>query len=437
MDLKSHADHLIHKVFGGNALIRQMTLANFEVFVGTKSLSGESVSHFVDIMLRRGVKGVSINHIIPVGLWAHFSNYLWKLAAKEIEDAMDKWVFLFHLVDDKDSFEGFYRQSLAKRLILSKSVPREIERMMIARLKVSFIHIILGWLHLKWEKCSHFEASLAYSIGHHKGFFFSLSFSADRVWTPVCSQGEEDAERPCHFQQCDGPFQISDGRNISSESLTDDSTLWERLLCSYIHGRCIVLQEDLHGLDLTVRVLTAGIWPMGIASYECKLPSAPAMAFQTYKRLANHAEVYAKDYIMVHGEIKFTFILILTECQWVNWETSQTSWIECSTWTLCNKINYGSVLLHTSNEIIPNEWTNLIHHWKQQFFIEPWFVQILLELSQWTLPDCDAPPWSSWTGFHTWEQNVHPRGWPCHSWPSIIPSSNPSDHISDGHPHAF
>ena len=43
---------------------------------------------------------------------------------------------LFKFLQDKDLFEGFYRQHLAKRLLLGKNGSDELEKTMISKLKV-------------------------------------------------------------------------------------------------------------------------------------------------------------------------------------------------------------------------------------------------------------------------------------------------------------
>jgi hypothetical protein len=49
---------------------------------------------------------------------------------------LDKTVALFRLIEEKDVFERYYKQHLAKRLLYGRSASEEAERAFIAKLKV-------------------------------------------------------------------------------------------------------------------------------------------------------------------------------------------------------------------------------------------------------------------------------------------------------------
>jgi len=51
------------------------------------------------------------------------------------------------------------------------------------------------------------------------------------------------------------------------------------------HGDCL-LQANLNGVDLFVRVLTTGFWPFQSAVSKCNIPYAPRMAFESFRRYA-------------------------------------------------------------------------------------------------------------------------------------------------------
>lgn len=44
------------------------------------------------------------------------------------------------------------------------------------------------------------------------------------------------------------------------------------------------LQINLHGVDLSVRVLTTGFWPTQSATPKCNIPTAPRNAFDVFRR---------------------------------------------------------------------------------------------------------------------------------------------------------
>lgn len=53
----------------------------------------------------------------------------------EIELVLDKTMVLFRFLQEKDVFERYYKQHLAKRLLLQKSVSEDSEKTMISKLK--------------------------------------------------------------------------------------------------------------------------------------------------------------------------------------------------------------------------------------------------------------------------------------------------------------
>lgn len=61
-----------------------------------------------------------------------------QMSEQEIENVLDKSMVLFRFLQEKDVFERYYKQHLAKRLLLNKSVSDDSEKNMISKLKVSF-----------------------------------------------------------------------------------------------------------------------------------------------------------------------------------------------------------------------------------------------------------------------------------------------------------
>ena len=59
------------------------------------------------------------------------------MSEQEIESVLDKAMVLFRFLQEKDVFERYYKQHLAKRLLLNKSVSDDSEKNMISKLKVS------------------------------------------------------------------------------------------------------------------------------------------------------------------------------------------------------------------------------------------------------------------------------------------------------------
>ena len=55
---------------------------------------------------------------------------------------LDKSMVLFRYLQEKDVFERYYKQHLARRLLLNKSVSDDSEKNMISKLKVSHLNMI-------------------------------------------------------------------------------------------------------------------------------------------------------------------------------------------------------------------------------------------------------------------------------------------------------
>lgn len=115
LDLKDRFDHFLHHSFNGERQFKQMIAGDFEYFLNLNRKSPEYLSLFVDDKLKKGVKGMT---------------------EQEIEQVLDKTMVLFRYLQEKDLFERYYKQHLAKRLLLSKSVSDDSEKNMISKLKV-------------------------------------------------------------------------------------------------------------------------------------------------------------------------------------------------------------------------------------------------------------------------------------------------------------
>ncbi|KFM81912.1 Cullin-3-A, partial [Stegodyphus mimosarum] len=114
LDLKDRFDHFLFHSFGGDRYFKQMIASDFEFFLNLNHKSPEYLSLFIDDKLKKGVKGMT---------------------EQEIEQVLDKTMVLFRYLQEKDVFERYYKQHLAKRLLLNKSVSDDSEKNMISKLK--------------------------------------------------------------------------------------------------------------------------------------------------------------------------------------------------------------------------------------------------------------------------------------------------------------
>lgn len=94
-------------------IFRNQINADFEYFFNLNPRSTEFLSLFIDEKLKRGIKGMS---------------------DLEVDAVFDKCTVLFRFLQEKDIFERYYKQHLAKRLLLSKSQSDDQEKSMISKL---------------------------------------------------------------------------------------------------------------------------------------------------------------------------------------------------------------------------------------------------------------------------------------------------------------
>ncbi|EDO35230.1 predicted protein [Nematostella vectensis] len=114
LELKDRFDHFLHNGFSSDRLFKQAIGSEFEYFLNLNGKSPEFLSLFIDDKLKKGVKGYS---------------------EQEVEVVLDKCMVLFRFLQEKDVFERYYKQHLAKRLLLQKSVSDDSEKNMISKLK--------------------------------------------------------------------------------------------------------------------------------------------------------------------------------------------------------------------------------------------------------------------------------------------------------------
>lgn len=114
LELKDRFDHFLNNSFSNDKLFKQAISSEFEHFLNLNGKSPEFLSLFIDDKLKKGVKGLS---------------------EQEVETVLDKCMVLFRFLQEKDVFERYYKQHLAKRLLLGKSISDDSEKNMISKLK--------------------------------------------------------------------------------------------------------------------------------------------------------------------------------------------------------------------------------------------------------------------------------------------------------------
>ncbi|XP_069367318.1 cullin-3-B-like [Paralichthys olivaceus] len=114
LDLKTRFDRFLLESFNNDRLFKQTIAGDFEYFLNLNSRSPECLSLFIDDKLKKGEK---------------------RLTEQELESILDKAMVLFRFMQEKDVFEKYYKQHLARRLLSNRSVLDDSEKNMISKLK--------------------------------------------------------------------------------------------------------------------------------------------------------------------------------------------------------------------------------------------------------------------------------------------------------------
>merc|ERR1711871_1429400 len=115
LTLRDKYQQVIEQAFESDKQFINALNQAFEHFINLNQHSPEYISLFVDEQLRKGMKGTS---------------------EEEVGTILDKVVMLFRYLQEKDVFEKYYKQHLAKRLLGGRSVSDDAERSMIGKLKI-------------------------------------------------------------------------------------------------------------------------------------------------------------------------------------------------------------------------------------------------------------------------------------------------------------
>jgi cullin 3 len=182
----------------------QLTLKQaFESFLNKDTRTAQYLSLFVDDMFRKGLKGMSSD--------------------VEIDASLEQVVTVFRFLQDKDVFENFYKQHLARRLLTGRSVSDEAEKSMISKLK---------------SECGHQYTSKL------EGMFQDMKLSEDLMKLYKNNQSQNS-----NYNGAAAPSANRSGGSASPARLLPNP----------------------NGIELKVSVLTSGFWP-GPPGAPCDLP---------------------------------------------------------------------------------------------------------------------------------------------------------------------
>ncbi|VEU39797.1 unnamed protein product [Pseudo-nitzschia multistriata] len=114
LQMRDRYDKIVEFSFRGEKRARKRMRESFEDFLNTDARAASCLSVYVDELLRVGLRGATED---------------------QITQELNKVIVVFRYLSDKDVFESFYKQHLAKRLLMGRSVSDDAERAMVSQLK--------------------------------------------------------------------------------------------------------------------------------------------------------------------------------------------------------------------------------------------------------------------------------------------------------------
>ena len=115
LDLKAKMDTIIEQSFRNEKKAQKKLKEAFEDFANKDARCSSHLAVYVDDLLKSGLR---------------------ESTEAEAEVHLDRVIVIFRYLTDKDIFESFYKTHLSKRLLGGKSVSDELEKSMIAKLRL-------------------------------------------------------------------------------------------------------------------------------------------------------------------------------------------------------------------------------------------------------------------------------------------------------------
>ena len=113
LDLRTKYGSIVGDAFDDDKSFQKSLKEAFEDFINIDQRCAQYLSMYIDEVLRNKLKQ----------------------RQHDMDDVLDRVIVIFRYLQDKDVFENFYKQHLAKRLLSGRSVSEDSERAMITKLK--------------------------------------------------------------------------------------------------------------------------------------------------------------------------------------------------------------------------------------------------------------------------------------------------------------
>lgn len=254
---KDKHDKIISVAFGNDKTFQNALNSSFEYFINLNNRSPEFISLYVDDKLRKGLKGAT---------------------EEDVEVILDKVMMLFRYLQEKDVFEKYYKQHLAKRLLSGKTVSDDAERSMIVKLKT---------------ECGYQFTSKLESM------FTDMKTSQDTMQDFYAKKSEELGDGPTldvHILTTGSwPTQPSPPCNLPTEILT----VCEKFRAYYLgthNGRRLTWQTNMGTADIKATFGKGQKHELNVSTYQmCVLMLFNNADGLTYKDIERDTEIPASD----------------------------------------------------------------------------------------------------------------------------------------------
>jgi cullin 3 len=114
LHMRQQYETVVQVAFGNEKKAQKRMKESFEDFLNVDARAASCLAVYVDELLRTGLRGAT---------------------DEQVNDELHKVIVVFRYLSDKDIFESFYKQHLAKRLLGNRSVSDDAERATVSLLK--------------------------------------------------------------------------------------------------------------------------------------------------------------------------------------------------------------------------------------------------------------------------------------------------------------
>ncbi|KAJ1974429.1 hypothetical protein H4R34_004721 [Dimargaris verticillata] len=275
--LKQRVDYMLATCFDGDKQFDVAFDQSFMKFVSQHPRAPELVSLFLDHYLKKGTKGKT---------------------EEEIDAIVTGTIAVFRFLTDRDVFERYYKQHLARRLLLDQSISADLERSVISMLKTECGHHFTSKLEGMFNDISvsadinrqfheHLEATTQASTG--AGFRLNVQVLTESYWPlPTVRTGPKtDNAANTSGRQTDNSVIIPPLVQQKFDQFTD-------FYLQRHSGRRLTWQHSTGNVDVRCRFKNRQYW-LNVSGYQMLVlwcfDQIPDQAFLTFQELAQETGI--------------------------------------------------------------------------------------------------------------------------------------------------